>query len=131
MRELLKKHRKDIIIISIILVIAIASLSLTLLTRENGEKVRVTVDGDLVGEYPLHLDATYELRGANPDTKGEVTNILVIQDGVAYLSYANCPDKTCVNTGKIKYTGQSIICLPNRITITVVGGSDGGVDLVS
>lgn len=131
MRELLKKHRKDIIIISIFLVIAIASLSLTLMTRENGEKVRVTVDGELVGEYPLYIDATYELRGASPDTEGEVTNILVIQDGVAYLSYANCPDKTCVNTGKIKYTGQSIICLPNRITITVVGDSDGGVDLVS
>ena len=131
MKELLLTHKWDIIIITAVLLLSLIILTLTLTTRQTGERVTVTIDGELVGEYSLLINATYELRGANPETDGEVTNLLVIENGVAYLSYANCPDRTCVNTGKIKYQGQSIICLPNRIAVTVVGKSDGGVDLVS
>lgn len=123
MREQIKKHRLDIIIIAAILLVATVALTLTLALRERGDAVRVTVGGVTVGEYPLSVDATYTLNGG--------TNILVIEGGVAYLSYADCPDKTCVNTGKIKYVGQSIICLPNKITVAVIGDDDGGVDLIS
>ena len=55
---------------------------------------------------------------------------MVIKDGYAYLTYADCPDHTCVKTGKIKYAGQSIICLPNKVAI-IVREKDSGVDLVS
>lgn len=123
MREQIKKHRLDIIIIAAILLVATVALVLTLALRERGDAVRVTVGGVTVGEYPLSVDATYTLNGG--------TNILVIDGGVAYLSYADCPDKTCVNTGKIKYVGQSIVCLPNKITVAVIGDDDGGVDLIS
>ncbi len=123
MREQIKKHRLDIIIIAAILLVATVALVLTLALRERGDAVRVTVGGVTVGEYPLSVDATYTLNGG--------TNILVIEGGVAYLSYADCPDKTCVNTGKIKYVGQSIVCLPNKITVAVIGDDDGGVDLIS
>ena len=59
------------------------------------------------------------------------SNILVIEGGQAWLSEANCPDLLCVHQGKIRYTGQSIICLPNRLTVTVEGGEDDGVDFVT
>ena len=58
------------------------------------------------------------------------TNILVIEDGYAWMSEANCPDHICVRQGKIHYTGQVITCLPNRLTVTIEGGEDGGVDLI-
>lgn len=123
MPEALKKHKLDIIIIAAILLVATVTLTLTLALRERGDAVRVTVGGVTVGEYPLSVDATYTLNGG--------TNILVIEGGTAYLSYADCPDRTCVSTGRIKYVGQSIICLPNKITVAVIGDDDGGVDLVS
>ena len=59
------------------------------------------------------------------------TNKLTVENGAAYMSYSECPDHTCENTGKIKYVGQTIVCLPNYLTVTVVGESDNSVDFVS
>ena len=131
MAEALKKHKKDIIIIAAILLVSVIALTLTLALRRGGDSVRVTIDGAVVGEYPLAINATYEFKRTNENGVEVVTNTLVIEDGVAYLSYADCPDKTCVKTGKIKYIGQSIVCLPNKLAVSVIGEGDGGVDLVS
>ena len=60
----------------------------------------------------------------------EFPNILVIEDGRAYLSDANCPDKLCVHQGKISRTGEVITCLPNKLTVTVFGAEES-VDLIS
>ena len=115
--------RYDIILISALLAVALTVLLFTSLTRRQGNLVEVEQNGALVATYRLDVDGEYPLNGG--------TNILVIKDGEAYLSYADCPDKTCVNTGKIHYVGESIICLPNKLAITVRGSSDDGVDLVS
>ena len=34
---------------------------------------------------------------------------------------ADCPDKVCVKTGKIKKPGQTIVCLPHRTVIEITG----------
>ena len=120
----IKKHRIDIIVISSFLLLSLVMLGVTQLTQEEGSIVQVTVDGEVVGEYSLLRDGTYPLNGG--------TNTLTIQNGEAYMSYSNCPDHVCENTGKIKHVGQTIICLPNRLTITIVGKiTDDAVDFVS
>ena len=86
-----------------------------------GAEVVVRVDGQEKARYPLTQNGRYELNGG--------TNILVIEDGAAYLSEADCPDKLCVRMGKISVSGQVITCLPNRLTVTVYG-VDGGIDIV-
>lgn len=118
-----KKLLRDTCLIIGLLLVSLVIVLVLFLTRKEGAYVEVTQDGMLVG--------TYSLRDARTVTLGGGTNILVIEDGVAYLSYANCPDHTCVRTGKIKYNGQSIVCLPNHITVTVVSEESGGVDFVS
>ena len=40
-----------------------------------------------------------------------------------------CPDGICWKTGWISRAGQSIVCVPNHMTITLEG-SDSGVDSV-
>lgn len=35
---------------------------------------------------------------------------------------ADCPTQDCVHTGTITRSGQSIVCLPGRIIIQLVGG---------
>ena len=83
----------------------------------------VKVDGKEVARYSLSEDGEYELNGG--------TNILRIEDGKAYLTDATCPDHLCVNQGKIDQTGETITCLPNRLTVTVVGaGDETDVELV-
>ncbi len=46
-------------------------------------------------------------------------NVIIIKDEQVFVESANCPDKTCVKQGKIMKTGQSIVCLPHRLTVTI------------
>ena len=95
------------------------------LTREEGAIADVYVDGVKVAEYPLSIDGVYYINNGS--------NVLVIEDGAAYMREANCPDKFskngCVNTGKISYVGQTIVCLPNKIIVEIVGEGEGIVDV--
>jgi len=117
------KYRLDIIIIAAILLVSLVLLLVMTLSRKEGAAVVVEIDGETVATYSLYQNGEYSLNGG--------TNVLVIEDGVAYLNYSNCPDHTCEKTGKIQYVGQSIICLPNKVAISIRGESDGGVDFVS
>ena len=92
------------------------------LGRQEGGVAVVRVDGVEVERHSLSVNGTFPLNGGS--------NILVIEDGKAWLSDADCPDLLCVKQGKIHYTGQVITCLPNRLTVTVEGGESDGVDLV-
>ena len=96
-----------------VLVLLLVSSSLFFLTtgREEGESVRVEVDGMEVARYPLNVDGRYSLNGGS--------NILVIEDGKAYLEDADCPDKLCVRQGRIYRKGETITCLPNKLIVTV------------
>ena len=114
--------KRDIILIASILIVAIAFFLIVELTKEEGAGVTVKVDGVKVAEYSLSKNGTYPLNGG--------TNILVIENGKAYLTDANCHDKLCVHQGKISRTGETITCLPNRLTVTVFGAEES-VDLVS
>jgi hypothetical protein len=119
-----KKYRLDIIIISAILLISLLLLLVVMLSKEEGSAVVVEIDGMTVATYSLDQNGEYSLNGG--------TNVLVIEDGKAYLNYSNCPDHTCERTGKIRYAGQTIVCLPNRLSITVRGEmGNQGVDLIS
>ena len=114
--------KRDIILIASILIVAIAFFLIVELTKEEGAGVTVKVDGVKVAEYSLSNNGTYPLNGG--------TNILVIENGKAYLTDANCPDKLCIHQGKISRTGETITCLPNKLTVTVFGAEES-VDLVS
>ena len=89
--------------------------------QKEGASVLVAVNGVEIGRYSLTLDGQYSLNGG--------TNTLVIEKGRAKMLDANCPDKLCVKEGWVKYTGQCITCLPNKLTVTVIGG-DTSVDIV-
>ena len=115
--------RYDLILISVLLFIALVFLAVSLLTRVEGSYVEITDHGVLVATYPLSRDGEYKL--------GDGSNTLVIKNGRAYMTYANCPGQHCVKTGKIGYVGENIICAYNEIIITVIGDSDDGVDFVS
>jgi len=114
--------KRDIILIASVLLVAIVFLLVVELTKEEGARVVVKVDGRQIAEYSLETDGRYELNGG--------TNILVIENGTACLSDASCPDKLCVHQGKISMTGEVITCLPNKLTVTVYGAAES-VDLIS
>lgn len=119
----MKKRFWDIALIGGCLVLAAVLFLVFSFGREAGAGVIVRVDGEEVARYSLYQNGTYPLNGG--------TNTLVIENGAAWLSHANCPDELCVKQGKISLNGQVITCLPNKLTVTVYGAAQNDVDLVS
>ncbi|MGN6715179.1 NusG domain II-containing protein [Anaerocolumna jejuensis] len=115
--------KKDIILLLVILFIALGGLLIFRITQKSGDMVVVTVDGVVTQEYPLNKDLTADIKGVNGGT-----NHLVIKDGYADVTEASCPDKICVKSRKINKTGESIICLPNKVVVKIVGRDTPEVD---
>lgn len=118
--------RRDLILLLAVLVIGLIGIVI-LYTRPaalNGE-VEVAVDGEVVMTLPLSEDTEVTIEGVDG---GE--NLLVIQDGTAKIESASCPDGICVRHYAISRDGESIICLPNRVVVTIRGGEKGDVDAV-
>ena len=123
------KLRNDVIFIAIILLIAAVGAVYLFFFRAEGDTVRVTVDGDIYAVYSL-TDDVYEYIITGDD--GENSNLLVIKDGRAYVESASCPDGICVNHHAIYRDGESIVCLPNKVVVTVVKEKDSEqVDIVA
>ena len=119
--------RRDLILLLVVLAIGLAGI-LFLYTRHaaaDGE-VEVSVDGEVVMTLPLSEDTEVMISGFDG---GE--NLLVISDGKAEIESASCPDGVCVRHYAISRDGESIICLPNRVVVTIRGGEKGEVDAIA
>ncbi len=49
-------------------------------------------------------------------------NRMRIQGGTAFMIEADCPDKLCVRQKPIAKEGESLICLPHRLVVSVQAG---------
>lgn len=109
--------RNDIIFIAALLLMAAAGLVYLFVFRVGGNVVEVTVDGEVYGVYSLSENTTCEIRTGKND---ENINRFVIADGKVYMQDASCPDGICVAHRPIFRDGESIVCLPNRVVVTVI-----------
>ena len=55
--------------------------------------------------------------------------VVALDDGGVYVSDSDCPGQDCVHTGAISRAGQSIVCLPAQVVISIVSTSSA-VDAV-
>lgn len=111
-----KKTRNDIILIGIILVLALAGSLFFTANKQEGSTVVIKIDSVQTGSYLLSENTTVDIRTGEND---EFLNTLVIENGKAYISQANCPDKICQEYRPISYTGETIVCLPHKIVIEI------------
>ena len=112
------RFRNDVILICVLLFVSLLGMLYLFVFREGGDTVKITVDGELYGIYSLTEEVTEEIR------TGEGYNRLVIHEGRAYMESANCPDGICVEHRPIFRSGESIVCLPNRVVISVIADND-------
>ena len=103
----------DLIIIAAVLLIALISALAVFLTRDDGAWCAVSVDGKTLTAFPLSEDTKYTV------FLDEGKNTLTIENGKAYMSFADCPDKLCVVHRPISYDGESIICLPHKVVVSI------------
>jgi hypothetical protein len=116
-----RRFRNDVILIAALLAIVALAGLFVFLFRQPGDTVVVTIDGEHFATYSLSENVTVPIQtGKN----GEQINLLIIQDGQAYVQKASCPDGICAAHRPIKREGESIVCLPHRVVITVHSASE-------
>lgn len=119
----------DIITAAAILAVCAALfLGLYVFNPNDGNYVQITQNGKAAAFLPLNRDCVYEV-----ESGGQTTNTVEIKDGFVSVIYAGCPDQICVNHKRISKTGESIICLPNKVVISVVdsNGNENEIDGVA
>lgn len=120
-----KKLKNDIIFVSVLLLMISVIGIFYFFFRGEGDTVIVTVDREIYGEYPLESDLVLEIRTEDS------LNTLVIRDGKAYMETADCPDGICTAHRPIFRDGESIICLPNKVVVTVVAKDGEEPDIIA
>ena len=113
MRKLLTKA--DILIVVIVLLLA--GILYFAIFKTPGQKAVVKYQGKTVEEINLADDSYYETK---------VNDVLIVRENnEIYVKESNCPDKLCVRAGHLTHSGQTAVCVPNRVSVTIEGQSDG------
>lgn len=121
------KLRNDIILIITIFAVLAAVFLILQVFAKGGNSVIVTIDGDFFGEYSLSEDISVDIV-TGKDADG--LNRLVIKDGKAFVESANCPDGICAAHKPISLSGESIVCLPHRVVISINADGENDPDVV-
>lgn len=109
--------KNDAILIIVLLVVSLlAMLIINMLVKKPGDRVVVKVDGKVVQELSLSEDTKVTVEGYQGGF-----NEIVIEYGYVKVNSADCPDELCVHTGTIDKSGETIVCLPHRVVVEVVG----------
>ena len=82
--------------------------SLTATVKHRGQVVAQVELSSLPGEKTIAIDGTYHLTVILDKTGAAVTD-------------SDCPGRDCVHTGRITRAGQSIVCLPEQVVVTLEG----------
>ena len=122
--------RKEFSVFALLFLLCFAALFLIRGRGKTGPtaKVRISLDGTVLGEYPLNEDRTIPI--------GD-TNVCRIEDGKAFMLEASCPDQLCMEQfDPIGSGGGMIICLPNKVVLEGISGnvpeeSAASIDAVS
>lgn len=73
----------------------------------------IKVDGTVRKILPLERDTVYTLP-ERPDVR------IAVSHGAAAFTHSNCPDKICVRSGFLSSSGQSAVCLPNKVVLRIM-----------
>lgn len=108
--------KKDLLIIALLILISFLGIFLFYLTNytENPLYVRVTQNGNVLGQYPIEKD----LKKVFETELG--SNTLIIENKKARIIDADCPDQICVKTFAITNPGETIVCLPHKLIVEIV-----------
>lgn len=86
-------------------------------------RVTVEVGGKLIATYDLPKGN--KEREVRVDAGNGCYNLLKLTSSGVSVEEANCPDQVCVKWGRISKPGQSIVCLPHKVVISIVGNREG------
>jgi hypothetical protein len=117
--------RNDRILIFTLLIIASFFFARFFFISHKGSEVLIKAGNGSVQRVSLRMDRMVNIEAE----KGKV--VIEVKDGKVRVAESSCVQKICVNTGWISRPGQNIICLPNKVLVTIEGKENSKTDAVS
>lgn len=104
-----KLKRFDIILIISLLFVSLALFIIFGLIKKQGNRVIIKQNNAVVYRGELSNNREISLKH----------NTVKIKNGEVFMQSADCKNQICVKTGKISKSGETIICLPNKVIVEI------------
>ena len=122
----MKLKKYDIIaIICVAVIVIISYITVNLLRNDEADTVVIYVDGKIEKKLDLNKNQEYKVNVDNG------YNIVRIKDKKVRIKESDCSNQTCVNMGTISKDGQTLICLPHKVEVTIVSDDKSEVDVIA
>lgn len=95
--------------------ITAASFGVKNVLASEGSLVMVEIGGNVVYKGEVSENRKVTVTGKFGDVR------IQIREGRVGVVSADCPNKVCVRTGWRSLAGESIICVPNRVLVKILG----------
>jgi len=92
-----------------------ASLAVWQTNDTRPDRLVIASGGKIVSELDIHQDQVVEIDGLLGVSE------LEIRDGRARFRDSPCSNRQCILRGWVSESGDTVICLPNRISATITG----------
>lgn len=97
-------------------VFSVAVLLIAFYLRKDGQYIIVEKSGENIHKFKITDEQEISVQG-----ESGILVVIKIHNGEVQVVSSDCPDKTCVKTGKISKAGEMIVCLPARISVKIEG----------
>lgn len=114
----IKRFLPDVLIVGAVIVLSFLIGLLPSFFYARGNTFTVSDNGK-ISEYGLFENREIILEHCK----------IIVEDGTVRVEDSDCKDKICENFGRISKEGESIICIPNRLSVRISGS--GEVDSVA
>ena len=101
--------------------VILVCLALVLLTfqqfwaRQPASQIKIRQANEIVGIFDLNQNRELHIKGAIGESH------ISIQNGQVRFKQSPCINQYCVHQGWLNRTGQVAICLPNQISLQLIG----------
>ncbi len=111
-------NKKAFVFLLVVVLISLLCIIFILFPLENGNAkiAEIYINGELYESIDIS-DTTINREIEIRTEYG--TNTVLIQNGMICVKEADCPDKTCVNTGWTNSRANPVICIPHRLEIVI------------
>ncbi len=150
-------RRGDVCLITFFLFLALGSFVWFAMSRKDGRTLRISHDGQTIASMSLAQEGPRDMETAHSETaryclilydeecisckwyeaggglapsvpEGVSYNLLAVSAESVSMDAADCRDQICVHHIPITGSGESIICLPHKLAVEIVGGTGGSYE---
>ena len=147
----LKQYIRKADIILFIVLVAVGLAASAALAMHQSESAASTVvirsGGKFYVSYPLNKDTKlvipapsgtvydspshHALTEDDECTEYTYYNVVTIKDGKVSVTGSSCKNQVCIRRGEISMPGETIVCLPNRLVVSIGDDEGGGYDSIT